>query len=956
MAKSRYHITNILLVLSLFFSQYVSADAKRLEELKLEVYSLKTSATSITDVQQYTLNEWKKAQASTVYLSPHEGNSWVLIALTNSNEKDVSRLLELANPKIPSVTVYNLETFNDKNVAKMLFPELGLDTSFSSRPIKYRNLIYPVELDANSTQFLLLNFKHTYSFKLNTRIWTKTAFQNHTSQELVFFGMIYGALFMIAMYNFFIYLSLREKSHLLFVLFGTFTGLFVSMQEGHFSQFVVPDSLWPKDIFFAIVSALMSFCFTFFCIYFLDIERWSNLLFRFMLVVGSAASLTLIFLGISPETMIFSHYVLSIIILLYAAAIGVGLFVWHNGVSTAGFFSLAIFLCNLGLFVDFAMGLTFVPDASNTYSYSSIGNAAMIMVFAFALADKMRVLQEEKLSASMKLVKMTEEKAQSNLEVYKTKLHEVELEQEASKAKIESRAKSEFLATMSHEIRTPMNGVLGMTELLSDTELDKHQRHHVDTITNSAKALLNVINDLLDYSKLQSGKMELDAKVFNLEKVIDDCISIFALRASESKINFIGQLSPETGLQYKGDADKIRQIILNLLANAFNLPSCGDIRLNAFATSKNTVNSVEIRFEIKRDGIVISEEDRTSLFAPFHENGNKRKTHSQELGLTVSRELVELMQGDIGVDTDEENTTLWFTIRLLLPHSDERLDLPDRTKILGGRRLLICDDNQTFIDSIIETTEAWGMEATYVNTAKDVSEKLLHDDNAYQILMIAEECLTPEVQFSVRQSNVDHNFTTSIIMVTKSRFAISKEDMKKRGIQYLLETPYTTSFLYKSLLKSMGISSNTHKEHVHQKDLSILIAEDNNVNQMVIDGLLKKFDFTPVLAANGVEATDAYQNHEKPFDLIFMDCEMPELDGYEATSAIRHIEEETEHKSVIIGLSAHTTPEYKDKAMTAGMDDFIVKPVNSEDIETIIQKVNEGHFHTETDSSNAFTK
>jgi signal transduction histidine kinase/CheY-like chemotaxis protein len=934
-----------LLLLSLFIAEESAAREKAPEGIHLQLFTPVSGDTGSPPVR------WQEVAHKSVYLGRNKQGSWVRVDLNNKLSAPGSFLVEIAATEIHhaelffladdgTVTPFSPTTENSE-------PE-GKEHTFSDRAIRYRNLVFPVSLAGNSTTRLLFRIDHAYEVKPEFRVWDRATFQKSSHQELVFFGMIYGALAMIILYNLFIYLTLREKNHLLFVLFGAFTGLFISMQEGHFYQFVAPESVWPKDISYAITLALMSISFTFFTISFLDVERWSAWLVRLMLFAGAISAFFLALLGSIPEPVIFSHYSLLILVFLYTVATGISIYVRNQGVAPAGFFSLAIFLCTLGLIAEFIAHLPGIPWTQLTYSFASLGNAAMALVFAFALADKMRILQNEKINASMKLVKMSEEKAQSMLDIYKARLHEIEAEKEANEIKIENRAKSDFFATMSHEIRTPMNGVLGMTELLADTELEQKQKHYVASINSSAKALLNAINDLLDYTRIESGQMELESRLFNLEKIVDDCIDIFSLRASEIRINFLGQIHPETPLQLKGDANKIRQVILNLLGNSFNFNNRSDISIHVFPTGKATMNSREIRFEITSTGFLLDEKDRESLFATHQDlSTSERKHHGHEMGLAVSRQLVELMQGQIGADTDAERktTTLWFTVRLLLPHKNEEKELPDRSKILGGRRMLVCDTNPEFIQAVEKTAQSWGMKTSSVTQTQDVARKLLGDEKAYQVLMIAEECLTPEVQLAVRQSNLEHSFITSIILTTRTRFSISADEMKRRGIQFVLEKPHTTETLYLSLLKSMGVEKMEKENPEQDRPLSILLAEDNNVNLMVLEGMLRKMRFQPLSANDGKQALDSYTQASTPFDLIIMDCEMPEMDGYDATRAIRASEKAQREHPVIIGLSAHSSNEYRDKALAAGMDSFLIKPVTVDDLQNVIDEIRSGAFH-----------
>lgn len=890
--------------------------------------------------------EWLPLKSSSAYMRPHNNHNWIRIDISNHSLESTDRLLELATTDIHSADFYEVDMGTPQPTLKPFYLRLGMDEIFRDRPINYRNIVYPVYIEPGSNRTFLLNVSHAYDMKLNVHLWNKKQFYENATRELVFFGMIYGAFFMIAMYNLFIYISIREKNHLQFVLFSACIALFISTQEGHFSQFIATDLQWDKDIFYALITGLMCFFFAIFSIQFLDLERWSVWLVRTLQASGTIVSLGMVLMGLMPDPLIFSHYTFPMIIGLYGIGIGVGLYVWHRGVTSAGFYTLAIFLCNIGMLMEFASHLAFIPWTKLTYSYASIGNTAMIFVFAFAIADKMRQLQKEKITASMKLVKLTEEKAQSNVDMLKAKLHEAELTREANEAVIENRARNEFLATMSHEIRTPMNGVLGMSELLNDTDLDSKQRHYSASITNSAKALLNAINDLLDYTRIESGKMEFEYRLFNLEKIIDDCISIFALRASEAKISFTGMVQPGTPVQVKGDADKVRQILMNLLVNAFNFTNKNDISIRAYPTGKSTINSIEIRFDITAHDIELSSEELNSLFSPLQDRHEGERKHSgHELGLTVSRQLAELMQGSIGIETTSGNTTLWFTARFILPHASEEKKLPDRSRVLNGRRLLIADNHAAFSDSVKLLAESWGMQVSVANHSRLLIETLFGESTPFQVLLITAEMLTPEIQLALRQSNVNHNFNTAVILATTSYFSADLDELKKQGINTILEIPYTTAELYESLLKVMGLDTDHHEPTAANLDMNVLVAEDNNVNLTVIEGFLKKLKIYPSSASDGKMALASYENSKRPFTLIFMDCEMPEMDGYEATKAIRLIEKNQQlTPTIIIGLSAHSSSEYKDKALLAGMNDFLIKPLNIEDLENVLERVRSNYY------------
>lgn len=945
MLLMRYWSTGFLLLALLVGSfAYASESPANSSFHRVELFTLADLPSGKTPVEELPVLSWQPSHSKHLYLKPIDGESWVKLTLYNDHNENRLYMLQLAAHELPSVQAYFLAP---DNTLLPYFNPLGLDHRFADRPIQYRYSVFPVMLDGNSSQTLFVRIDHFFALKIQPSVLPEKQFQSYTNSEMIFFGMLYGALSMIVIYSLLVYLSLRDKTYLLFLLFGTFTGIYICMLEGHFYQFIEPHAQWPKESFYALITSLMCLSFSLFSISFLDLEKRSRWSLRGLLALGSIISLFILLLGINKQPIIFSHFTLLMIGLLYLASILVAIVVWRKNQSTsAGFFALAISVCSLGFFAEFAAQLIFVPFSRLNYSYASVGNTAMILVFASALAHKMRVLQQRQLAASNELLLLTEEKANSQLESYKAQLHKSELEKKATEARIENRTKSEFITNMSADIRTPMNSILGLTELLEDTPLDAKQQHLVESINGSAKSLLNVINDLLDYSQIQTGQVNVDTRVFNLEKLIDECITIYAIQSSEAKVHFAGLVTPDTPILHRGDPAKIRQVLLNMLSNAFSFTTTDGVFLRVSSTGKTTINSNELRFEVVCHNVILNAEDKKALLTPFNSENEHRCGH--ELGLTVSLELAELLQGKIGIEVFEEEqcTVLWFTTRQLTPSKDELPVLTDRSKWLAGRRMLVCDGNSHFGDTVRLLSKSWGMETQAVVSNNEAIEMLLSDEQAYQVLMISEECLTPEVQIAIRQSNVAHNFTTNVILTTRTRYALSVEEMKKQGIQFILEKPYTTHRLFKALLHSMGIEmDNAKTEENTVKRLNVMIVDDNNINLMVLEGMLKKMPLDIDSAHNGLEALQLMKTNNKHYDVIFMDCEMPEMDGYKATETIREQQKKLPKNSVIIGLSAHADHEYREKAMRAGMNDFIIKPVNRDYIANLIASYRAGHFN-----------
>lgn len=911
-------------------SQYLTSSS--LENTQLD-------ALSFAELGQLNDGNWVDMVANQAFLT--NDNNLSLIKVTISNEQDIDdeHFLELASNHIESASLYYFDT-NRQSIIK-LYQKSGNNHPFNSRPINYRHIVYPIPIEAKQSATLLLQISHHYPTRLKLVAWNETGFVNKLNRELIFFGIIYGSLLMIVIYNLFVYVSLKEKNYLLFYIFGTLTGLFIAMHEGHLSQFIAPDLDWNKSIAFSFIAALMCFSFSFFSSYFLYIEKHSPIIHQIILAAGSICAVFLVLLGFSEEQLIFSNISLLIILILYCIAIWAGIKVWHKGITSAGFFSLAIFFSSLGLFLEYLSQLSITKLLSPSFSYATAGYTAMIFVFAYALADKMRLLQQEKLDASLKLVKLTEEKAQSNLEIYKSKLSEVQSEKEAQAAKHQLQAKSEFLTLMSHEIRTPMNSLMGVSELMKDTELTTKQLNYVNSISHSSNALLNVINDVLDFSQFESGQMELDSRLFNLEKVIDECVNIFALTSNENQLDIIAYVSPITPIQLKGDAEKIKQVCLNLLNQTAQQKGIESLSLYVKPTGKETVNSLELEFDISFTG----EDIDLAFFESWQQNNSVYDGNDLGLTLSVSQQLIELMNGKLLVkheaikvdheDTGKRKVNVTFTARLLLPHTNESLNIEDRKALLKDRRILICHSNEKLVQVIQELSISWGMKCIHAANTKKAGEHLLHDKKPYQLLLIEQKQLTPELQLSLRQANLEHNYSTAISIIAPAQYSMTKDEMKRKGIRCLFNLPFTTHQLYQTILTSMGIEASN--EENEQDELSVLVAEDNAVNLMVIEGILEKQGLSPVSCVNGKEAIRLANKHPG-FDLIFMDCEMPEENGFNATKAIRAEESLTEDDkpATIIGLSAHATSQSRLQAKNAGMNDFLTKPIKPEDIEQII--------------------
>ena len=511
-----------------------------------------------------------------------------------------------------------------------------------------------------------------------------------------------------------------------------------------------------------------------------------------------------------------------------------------------------------------------------------------------------------------------------------------------------NQAKSEFLATMSHEIRTPMNGVIGTTELLSKTQLDEKQQRYVEVVQHSGEALLNLIDDILDFSKIEAKKLELEYLPFDLEKLVSELISLFNITIQQKNLTFLCQFPTDLTHLYYGDAGRIRQILVNLLGNAIKFTSEGEIIL-ILKVVEDDAKQTLFYAEVKDTGIGMTTEEQQNLFQAFSQadSSTTRRYGGTGLGLVISQRLLTLMQGEIGVTShQQQGSRFWFT--LPLQKMDLQLDKPtsDTIQVLKQKRVLILETHPTHLDILTSYLQNWhiSVQATnmlghfYTCLSEANQQQTPYDAVIVDFAVLADEGRYSKTLQYIRQKHAD--FPLKVVINAIDSFIVPPQ----WRVDGLLYKPLLPQQLLMCLLNLFDLQmKETIKKPTDlvQTDFTgrhILLAEDNQINQEVLCELLKQLGCEVSIVENGRDALQAMT--EACYDLVFMDCHMPEMDGLHATRYIRQAEslDESTEKIPIIALTANATATDREACVSAGMDDFLSKPIKSEVLHNILAK------------------
>lgn len=834
---------------------------------------------------------------------------WFHLVIHNRHPKAIERILEVHSALLSEVNVFLV-------VEGVVIQYFGAGNSieFTSRPIAHRHPVFPLVFAPETRADLYLQVRSATGMQLPLSLWQERDFWIRDQQALAWQFSYYGLMLVMVLYNVFLAWGTRDSIYVYYVVFTAGIWVFQMILHGTAFQYLWPGAPQWNALSIAVFIPLTNALSTLFINKLLRLAQHAPFAYRLLLLqVMSAPVLMVAPLLLPMETVVPVSTLM--VVLSGGIVLVVSIKRWRAHDIDARYFLVAWIVFVLGCQILALNKAGVLPYNWLTENLMQIGSATETILLSLALTGRINRMREERML-------LKREQLQAREQAMKA-------EKSVLEAKYESKAKSEFLAVMSHEIRTPMNGVLGVVELLRDTPLNEKQSELVDTIQSSGKLLLNIINDILDYSKIESGKLEFETIEFNPRQLLEEAIRFQFPAAQQKGLLVAAFVDPQLPDVLQGDPSRIKQVLYNLMSNAIKFTASGHLFLRARSLASDEGCQV-LRIEVLDSGIGLTAEQKDRLFQSFTQadRSTSRKFGGTGLGLAISKKLVEAMGGTIGVDSALRfGSCFWFELPLLT----------EGEPVAETEPAPLSRQHWYFVSDYVPLLE-------FIETSLDKKRFTMHS-----IIVRDKEVDWPDADIVGRNVlaylRADGNGTQqlhwgtldAIRGIVEHEIDVAVEGKRNTESRRAGVTTETAPFFLDVIFSKRQRMKESRPATVlvapsrgsNLQHLRVLVAEDNAVNQMVVRGLLRPLVGDVDMVSNGREALEKVKSASHPYDLIFMDCEMPEMDGYEATRCIREHEQRTDcvRPAIVVALTAHAFDEFREKAYDCGMNGHLSKPV-----------------------------